>query len=119
MQLSESLIETQRRRLPGQTESVIKSTGIGGLAAFMLGILTILFGTVVTLIGLKIIPYAPSDIYAPYWVLVTFGGIFVFAGLTLWIQVLLEYLFQRRCRKKATKHPRFAAYADYLWNPKE
>jgi hypothetical protein len=118
MTLSESTIEVQRVRLPNRTERVCKIAGFGVWEGLLFGSVFVTAGIALILVGLKILPVAPSSVYAPYWVLSVFGGVFAIAGVIAWIKVVREKLFVKRRKNLSALHPHSAVFADYPWNPK-
>lgn len=118
MALSGSIEELGRVRLSNRTERVVQTTGLGISGGFLFGFVFVAFGTVITLIGWKIIPVAPSGVHAPYWILSLFGGIFGASGMIVWAMALQEWLQVKRRQALAARHPRSEVFADYPWNPK-
>jgi len=117
MKLSESTIAEQRMRLPNRTERVCKTAGLGEWEGLLFGAVLITAGIALILVGQKILPVAPSRVYAPYWVLSNFGGVLAIGGIIAWIKVAREKLFVRRRKNLSALHPHSAVFADYPWNP--
>lgn len=118
MTLSESTIEVKRVRLPNRTERVCKTAGFGVWGGLLFGSVFIAAGIAFILVGLKILPVAPSRVYAPYWVLSVLGGLFAIGGFTVWITVVREMLFVKRRKNLSALHPHSEVFADYPWNPR-
>lgn len=118
MTLSESTVEVKRVRLPNRTERVCKTAGFGVWGGLLFGSVFITAGIAFILVGLEILPVAPSSVYAPYWVLSVFGGFFAIGGFIIWIRVAREQLFVKRRKNLSALYPRSEVFADYPWNPK-
>ncbi|MCP3892650.1 MAG: hypothetical protein GY702_27805 [Desulfobulbaceae bacterium] len=118
MIISKSSINSERFRLPIRTERVSKNTGLGLFGGLGLGLIFVAAGTCFILVGQKMILINPSRVYAPYWVISVFGGIFAMGGLIVWTKLLKEQLMIRRCRNYDARHPYATALKDYPWDPK-
>jgi hypothetical protein len=116
MKLSESIVESKRIRLPDRDDRIAKNSGPARMVGFLFGIPFMAAGTAIILIGLKIIPYDPSSIHAPYWVLTLAGGMFIGAGAILWAIVLKEHIRILKWRRFAGENPGSKVYADYPWD---
>lgn len=118
MTLLESTIEMKRVRLPNRTERVCKTAGFRVWEGLLFGSVFVTSGIALILVGLKVLPVASSRVYAPYWVLSVFGGVFAISGFIIWIKVLREQLFIKRRKNLSALHPHSEVFADYPWNPK-
>jgi len=86
-------------------------TCIAGLPFFGIGIF-------LTLIGLRVVPYAAKNIHAPYWVLTACGLMFGAGGPFLWSLAWKQFQTSRRKARALKNHVNEPALADYPWDPR-
>lgn len=116
--ISKSDINTERFRLPIRTERVSKNTGLSLFGGLGLGLIFVTAGTFFILVGQKVMLVNPSKIYAPYWLVSVFGGIFAMGGLIVWTRLFKEQLMIRRRMPSDARHPYATALKDYPWDTK-
>src|SRR5687768_18613227 len=117
MSVREHEATSSRRRLSGR-ERRGSHTGLSTLGAFVIGTLTVAAGTVIFLVGSRVVPVDPKTVHAPWWVLNVVGAVFVFAGLMVLGMAWTQYAAHRRRLKVAHDYRDEPALADYAWDPR-
>jgi hypothetical protein len=108
----------EKRRLSGMIVQRGAQTGISTVGMFLFGVPFAGIGTVVALIGLKVVPVNSASVHAPYAVLIAFGLVFGFGGLMIW-SMAWKQLHANRHRALALKqHISEPALEDYDWDPR-
>lgn len=110
-------IETNRRRLPHPTEARSPHTGLSGWGAVAFGGVFVAMGTVITLIGARVIPVDPQSVKAPWWVLTVAGLVFGLGGVFIWSLAVRQWRAERRRREGARRYPDQPAMDDHPWDP--
>lgn len=109
---------TSRRRLEGRTEQRGSQTGFPSWGAFLFGSIFVVIGSIIILIGTRVIPVLESSVHAPYWILTVFGMVFVLGGFAVWTMAWKQYRAHCRCVEAMRNYPGEPAFADYDWNPR-
>lgn len=89
------------------------STGGG----FAFGGVFVATGTIIPLVGTKVLKVDPASVQAPYWVLSLCGLSFALAGLMVWGMTWRQFAANRRRAEAASRYPGEPALADYAWHP--
>lgn len=108
---------TEVHRLSGVIEKRGSQTGLSTVGMFAFGLPFTGIGVFVALIGAKIVPVNRSSVHTPYFVLIAFGAVFGFAGLTLWNMAWRQFQSNRRRAHALERHADEPALEDYDWDP--
>jgi len=109
---------TGRRRLSGRTERRGSHMGLPTWGAFLFGSLFVAAGTLIILVGAKVIPVKTRDVHAPFWVLTVAGATFAAGGFMVWGMAIKQYRSRRRHAEAARLQANEPAFADYAWDPR-
>lgn len=104
------------RRLPNPTQTRGHRPGLSPLGGFAFGGTFVAAGTLVVLIGLRVIEPG-GRVNVPYEVLTAIGALFASAGVFIWIKTWRERQAERRHHAMLLRHPDEPALADHAWDP--
>ena len=115
MDLTNYTVSNEPTRLSGQLYPRGKQTGLTPGAGFLVGLIFLAAGTMIALVGLKVIHVDPKTVHVPYSVLTCIGAVFYAAGVWLWFMGYSQY--KENCRRAAvqTQGSTAVAMADYPW----
>jgi hypothetical protein len=105
-----------RRRLSGVIERRGTRTGMSVGGAFLFGLVFVGAGVAITLLGLRIIPVAPSSVHAPWWVIQVCGVCFAGGGLAVWGMASTQLREDRRLHAAARRYAGSEAMLDHAWD---
>jgi hypothetical protein len=106
-----------RHRLSGILQRRCSKLGLPTWGGFLFGGLFVAVGTVIVLVGTKVLPVNPASVHAPYWVLTVAGASFAMGGFMVWGMTWRQFAAERSRREAALRHPGESALADYPWHP--
>ncbi len=106
------------RRLAGRTERRGAQTGFSVFGACAFGGVFVITGSVITLVGMRIIPVDPAGVHAPWWVLTVIGVVFALCGLGVWGMALRQQRREAYRAKTMEQYPDSPAMKDYPWDPR-
>ena len=75
-------------------------------------------GTLLILVGTKVLSVNPAKVHAPFWVLTVLGVVFLSPGLWMWDLARRQFSRGKQSRQAARLSPHERAFADYPWNPR-
>ena len=107
-----------RQRLSGRTERRGSKTGFPTWGAFAFGGVFVVAGTLIILVGAKVVAVDPKGVHAPYWVLTVFGAVFALAGTMVWGMAWKQFNASRRRKEMLRRYAGETALADYDWDPR-
>ena len=116
MNLSRYECSDSRRRLEGRTEQRGTQTGFSTLGAFAFGVPFVGVGTLIILMGTKVITVDPKSVHAPYWVLTVFGVVFALGGFMIWAMAWRQRAADHRRMEAASRHGGEPALMDFNWD---
>jgi hypothetical protein len=117
MRLDRMEIATEPRRLAGRTEPRGTKTGFPLWGAFAFGGIFVVAGSLIVLVGTRVIPVDPRGVHAPWWVLTVMGVVFALCGLGVWGMGLRQYRAERHRAEARRRHPGRPELADHPWDP--
>jgi hypothetical protein len=109
---------TRRRRLTGMIVQRGSKTGFSVAGAFVFGALFVGVGSMIVLVGQRILPVDPSGVHAPWWVITVAGLAFAGGGLAVWGMALRQQRAERHRREAMRRYAGSVAHADHPWNPR-
>jgi hypothetical protein len=104
-------------RLSGTLSQRGTKLGLPTWAGFLFGSVFVAAGTVIVLMGTKVLPVDPRSVHAPYWVLTVAGASFALGGLMVWGMADRQFAANRSRREAMRRHPNEPALTDYPWHP--
>jgi len=107
-----------RRRVSGFRQRRGSKTGLSITSAFLFGALFVATGTMIILVGARVIEVDPKTVHAPWFVLIAAGAVFALGGLMVWSMAWTQYRANRRRLEMARKYGEEAALTDYAWDPR-
>ncbi|MDH4038037.1 MAG: hypothetical protein OEX18_06185 [Candidatus Krumholzibacteria bacterium] len=107
----------KRRRLSGRTEPRGSQTGFSVWGAVLFGFVFVAVGSLIVLVGRRIIPVDPSGVHAPWWVLTVAGISFAGGGLAVWGMAARQQRAEHYRRGALRRYAGSSAHADHPWNP--
>jgi hypothetical protein len=116
--VSQSPVAATRRRLPGRTEPRGTQTGFSVWGALLFGFIFVAVGSLIVLVGRRIIPVDPSGVHAPWWVLTVAGVSFAGGGLAVWGMAARQFRAEQHRRTAQKRFAGSAAMADHAWDPR-
>lgn len=117
MKLERVEISTEPRRLSGRTEQRGSRTGFAVWGTVAFGGVFVAVGTLIALVGARVIPVDPRGVHAPWWVLTVIGVVFALCGGGVWAMGLRQYRAERHRAYARRRHPGRPELADYPWDP--
>jgi hypothetical protein len=109
-------LSTGPRRLSGTLQRRGVKLGLPVWGGFLFGGVFVAVGTVIVLIGTKVLPVNPASVHAPWWVLTVFGVSFAAGGLMVWAMAGRQLAADRRRAQAIEQFPNDPALADYPWH---
>ena len=86
--------------------------------AFAFSSVFVVAGTLILLVGTRLIPVDPKGLRAPWWVLTVFGTVLALAGSLVWGKAWKQFAATQRRREIARQHSAEPALVDYGWDPR-
>jgi hypothetical protein len=118
MELDRYEQQTGARRLTGEWKQRSARAPLSTRGTFLFGLPFVGAGTVIALIGIKVIAVDPATVHAPYWIVAAMGFVFAFAGIFLWRAGWRQYRSNRRRAAMLERHVSEPALVDYPWDPR-
>ncbi len=91
--------------------------GLPARGKLLVGSLFVAIGTVIILVGTKMLPVNPASVHAPYWVLTAAGASFALGGLVVCGMAWRHFAADRNWLYATRQYPNEPALADYPWHP--
>jgi hypothetical protein len=107
-----------RRRLRGSSERRGSKTGFSVWGALLFGFVFVAAGSMIVLVGQRIIHVDPSSVHAPWWVLTVAGISFAGGGLAVWGMAATQQRAEHYRREAMSKYAGSPAHVDHAWNPR-
>ncbi len=112
-----SLSPQTRRRLRGQNEPRGSRTGLSVRGALLFGSVFVAAGTMIVLVGSRILPVDPTSVHAPWWVLTVAGVSFAGGGVVVWGMAARQHRAETWRRAAMRRYAGSAAHTDHEWDP--
>lgn len=90
--------------------------GMSTAGGFVFGGVFVAVGSLIMLVGAKIIPVESGSVHAPYSVLMIAGSVFALAGLMVSGMAIKQFAANKRHREMAGRYGNEPALADYPWD---